>query len=155
MLHIQKMLLITLLALPTIIFANANLLIGSWKTIDDRTGYVLTDVEIRQNKKGLYEGTIIKLYPIPGTPLKEICTQCTGKFKNKAYRGTVFMWGFKQNKQNPIEFLDGTIIDPVNGKVYSAKIKLNSTGNRLTLRGYLNHSQIGRSATWIKNTNAK
>lgn len=48
-------------------FADSDVLTGKWKTIDDRTGYALTEVTIRKNKQGLYEGAITKLYPIPGT----------------------------------------------------------------------------------------
>lgn len=45
---------------------------------------------------------------------------------------------------------DGKIIDPLTGKIYSAKAKLNPTGKRLTLRGYIGISAIGRSQTWIR-----
>lgn len=154
MICLKKYLLIILLIFPIVSFANSDLLIGTWKTIDDRTGYALTDVEIRKNEKGLYEGIITKLYPIPGTSLKELCTHCIRDFKNKPYIGTVFMWGFRQSKKNPYEFLNGKILDPVNGKLYNAKAKLNSKGNKLTLRGYLNNSSLSRSTTWIKNSSA-
>ncbi|ELW9333789.1 DUF2147 domain-containing protein [Acinetobacter baumannii] len=131
-------------------FADSDVLTGKWKTIDDRTGYALTEVTIRKNKQGLYEGAITKLYPIPGTKVKDTCTHCTGEFKDKPYIGTVFIWGLKQSKNNPSEFVDGKILDPVDGKLYDGKAKLNRKGNRMIIRGYLNNSPIGRSATWIK-----
>ena len=71
-------------------------------------------------------------------------------FKDKPFIGTTFIWGFKPSKINPSEFIDGKILDPVDGKLYDGKAKLNRKGNRMIIRGYLNNSPIGRSATWIK-----
>ena len=45
----------------------------------------------------------------------------------------------------------GRIMDPLAGKIYDTKIKLNSTGKRLTLRAYMGVSSLGRSQTWIRN----
>lgn len=147
---LKKLLLIILLILPIASFANGDLIIGTWKTIDDRTGYVLADLEFRKNEKGLYEGIIRKLYPIPNTPLKDICTNCTGHFKDMPFIDSVSIWGFEKSKKKPYEFENGKILDPVNGQIYNAKAKLNSKGNRLILRGYLENSSISRSTTWIK-----
>jgi len=44
----------------------------------------------------------------------------------------------------------GRVIDPLAGKVYDAKIRLNATGKRLTLRAYMGISTLGRSQTWIR-----
>jgi uncharacterized protein (DUF2147 family) len=44
----------------------------------------------------------------------------------------------------------GRVIDPLAGKVYDAKIKMNATGKRLTLRAYMGVSTLGRSQTWIR-----
>ncbi|WP_168379875.1 DUF2147 domain-containing protein, partial [Acinetobacter cumulans] len=44
----------------------------------------------------------------------------------------------------------GKIIDPLSGNIYSTKAKLSSNGKRLTLRGYVGVSALGRSQTWIK-----
>ena len=45
---------------------------------------------------------------------------------------------------------NGRIIDPLVGQVYDTKIKLNSTGKRLTLRAYMGVSSLGRSQTWLR-----
>ena len=44
----------------------------------------------------------------------------------------------------------GHVIDPLSGKVYDAKMKLNASGKRLTLRAYMGVSALGRSQTWIR-----
>jgi uncharacterized protein (DUF2147 family) len=44
----------------------------------------------------------------------------------------------------------GRVIDPLAGKIYDAKVRLNANGKRLTLRGYMGVSALGRSQTWIR-----
>jgi len=41
-------------------------------------------------------------------------------------------------------------IDPLSGKIYDTKVRLNASGKRLTLRGYMGVSALGRSQTWIR-----
>ncbi|MFB0982629.1 MAG: DUF2147 domain-containing protein, partial [Acinetobacter towneri] len=47
-------------------------------------------------------------------------------------------------------FTGGKIIDPLSGNIYSTKAKLSNNGKRLTMRGYVGVSALGRSQTWIK-----
>jgi len=42
------------------------------------------------------------------------------------------------------------VLDPISGKVYKGKARLSANGKRLTLRGYVGVSVIGRSVTWVK-----
>ena len=56
-----------------------------------------------------------------------------------------------------LKYVDGTgnyekgrVIDPLAGKVYNAKVKLNATGKRLTLRAYMGVSTLGRNQTWLR-----
>ncbi|MDD2946969.1 MAG: DUF2147 domain-containing protein [Acinetobacter sp.] len=42
------------------------------------------------------------------------------------------------------------VIDPLAGKIYDAKVRLNASGKRLTLRGYIGISALGRSQTWLR-----
>ena len=44
----------------------------------------------------------------------------------------------------------GRIIDPLSGKIYDAKMKLNASDKRLTMRAYVGVSALGRSQTWIR-----
>ena len=44
----------------------------------------------------------------------------------------------------------GRVIDPLAGKIYDAKVKLSASGKRLTLRGYVGISALGRSQTWLR-----
>ena len=44
----------------------------------------------------------------------------------------------------------GRVIDPLSGKLYDAKMKLNATGKRLSLRAYIGVSAFGRNQTWLR-----
>ena len=139
-----------LAALSGLSFAQSDPLIGKWKTIDDRTGYSRADVEIRKKPDGTYEGIIVETRNVPGAEKMVTCTKCPGTLKNKPFLGLPFIWGFKQDPKNPREFIQGHVLDPIGGKVYKGKARLNANGKRLTLRGYVGVSVIGRSVTWVK-----
>ncbi|QXW25739.1 DUF2147 domain-containing protein [Acinetobacter bouvetii] len=130
--------------------ATHDPLIGKWKTIDDRSGYSRADVEIRKKPDGTYEGVIVETRSLPGAEKAVYCSNCPGALKGKPFIGLPFVWGFKASESNPNEFVDGKVLDPIGGKIYKGKAKLNATGKRLTLRGYIGISVIGRSVTWVK-----
>ncbi len=46
------------------------------------------------------------------------------------------------------------MIDPLNGKIYAADVKVSADGRRLTLRGsIIGASLLKRSQTWIREPN--
>ncbi|MBI1451403.1 MULTISPECIES: DUF2147 domain-containing protein [Acinetobacter] len=131
-------------------YANDDPLVGKWKTIDDRTGYSRADVEIKKKPDGTYEGVIVETRNIPGTDKMVICSNCPGHLKDKPFLGLPFIWGFKNDPDNPLSYVQGKVLDPIGGKIYKGKARLNASGKRLTIRGYVGVSVIGRSVTWIK-----
>lgn len=141
---------VLLSTLSGLCLAASDPLIGKWKTIDDQSGYSRADVEIRQKADGTYEGVIVETRNIPGTEKMGICHKCPGNLKDKPFIGLPFIWNFKQDPNNPNQFIDGRVLDPISGKVYKGKARLNATQRRLTLRGYVGVSVIGRSVTWVK-----
>ncbi|WP_224965501.1 DUF2147 domain-containing protein [Acinetobacter guillouiae] len=64
--------------------------------------------------------------------------------------GLKILYNFSENPKNPNEFINGEVVDPANGNIYKGKIKINSTGRKMTLRGYIGSSVFGRSQIWIK-----
>lgn len=125
-------------------------LAGKWKTVDDKTGYSRADVEITQAADGTYVGKIITIRPLPGKPLEPRCIYCKGDLKNKPYVGLQIVSGFQPNPNDPSEYVKGTVMDPLSGKSYKGKAKINPKNTRLTMRGYIGVSMLGRSVTWIR-----
>jgi uncharacterized protein (DUF2147 family) len=145
--------MILLLSLSTSVFAvTVDPLIGKWKTIDDRTGYSLTDVLIsKDDKSQQYMATIINTRNVPGAAKLEICTQCTGAEKNKSLVGLEILTGLTAVAGTKNEFRSGQLLDPNNGQHYAARAKLITNGKHLIIYGKSGQSTVGRNITWVKN----
>ncbi|CAB1209938.1 DUF2147 domain-containing protein [Acinetobacter bouvetii] len=128
--------------------AFANDITGMWKNIDDKTGSSKAILEIRQEANGTYTAKIIKITPRPGYTPKETCVNCPAPYTNKPILGLDILTGLKATDDN--NFVNAKVLDPLSGKIYSGKAKLSTNGKRLTLRGYVGVSALGRSQTWIK-----
>ena len=129
--------------------AFAQDLSGTWQQIDDKTGSPKAVIEIRKEANQTYTGKIIKVTPRPGYTPRELCNKCPEPYTNQPILGMDILKGLQQVK-NSNNYEKGRVIDPLAGRIYDAKIRLNSTGKRLTLRAYMGVSTLGRSQTWIR-----
>jgi len=143
--QIWKALLIGILGLGVLsqAFASNTSPVGTWTTIDDKTGKKRAVVQLTLSGTTL-NGTIVKTYPQPGDT--GMCTQCPGEFKDKKIQGLRFVWGLT-DEGNGV-WSGGNILDPKTGKIYKAKITVQ--GNKLFVRGYLGVSLLGRTQVWSK-----
>lgn len=139
----------SLLCLSQSIFANTDLE-GKWRNIDDKTGFSKAIIEITKSDTGIYTGKIIEVTPRPGYIPQEKCTKCKGENKNKPINGLQILENVKRSPTKSNEFIGGTILDPLNGNKYKSTLRLNTTGNRLSLRGYVGVEALGRSQTWLR-----
>lgn len=138
-----------LLAVSSFSFADADI-VGKWRNIDDATGFSKGIVEITKDANGVYSGKIVEIIPRPGYTPKTHCDKCTGKLKNHPVLGFPAITGIKKSATRPNTFDGGHVVDPINGKVYKASIRVNSAGTRITLRGYVGVEALGRSQIWLK-----
>lgn len=118
---------------------------GTWKTIDDNTGKQKGEVTIVDNG-GTFTGKVSKIL-VPGDENKT-CTKCTDDRKDQPIKGLTILTGLKPNGNNNGD--GGQILDPENGKVYSAKMSLSEDGQKRNVRGFLGISLLGRTQTWIR-----
>ncbi|NNG81257.1 DUF2147 domain-containing protein [Acinetobacter sp. ANC 5378] len=132
-------------------FASTDPLIGKWKTIDDRTGYSLSDVIIQKDKNNHYSATIIDVRAVPGAYQNTVCEKCIGANKNKPLIGMTMLSGLTLHPDKNNEFIDGTFLDPVTGQQYPARARLGNHGKHLIIRGSKDGSAVGRNITWVKN----
>jgi len=117
---------------------------GDWRTIDDVTGKTKSIVRIEQTADGEYEGTVIEILHSDRGP-NPLCDDCEGERKGKPVKGMTILWGLKESKRNL--YKGGEILDPKNGKIYKAKLKLLEDGD-LQVRGFIGFSLLGRSQVW-------
>lgn len=128
--------------------AFAEDITGLWQTIDDKTGAPKGQVEIRKEANGTFVGKVIKITPRTGYTPKEICVDCPAPYTNKPILGMDVLTGLKQGQGS--NYVNGRILDPNTGKIYSMKAKLSANGKRLHLRGYVGVSVLGRNQIWIR-----
>ena len=119
--------------------------VGLWKTIDDTTSKPRSLIRIA-DKNGELIATVEKGL-LAGEAGEDVCDKCTDARKNKPLIGMVIMDGMKPKGD---AFEGGHILDPDNGQVYNCKIKLDSTGKQLEVRGFIGVSLFGRSQTWVR-----
>lgn len=119
-------------------------IVGKWKTIDDESGKPRSIVEIY--KKGdLYYGKVVDMFLEPHEDPDPVCDDCDEEDDRylKKVKGMEILRGAKKDDD---EYVDGKILDPENGKVYSCKLWMED-GN-LKLRGYI--AFFYRTQTWLK-----
>ena len=151
----MKKILIGLTCLVTSSMAFSADISGYWRTIDDKTGFSKALMEIKQQNDDTYTATVVKILPRPGYTPKETCQHCPVPFTNKPILGLTTLWGLKADPKKPNYYIDAQVLDPLSGKIYKGKVKMNADGRILTMRGYVGISALGRSQTWIRETNVK
>jgi hypothetical protein len=114
---------------------------GLWEQLDDHGHSWFLFFE----HNGVYEGAVVKMYLKPTEPPNPICAGCTGDQKNAPVLGLVIV---KNMQRHGLQYDNGKIIDPRNGNVYDAKMKISPDGQRLTVRGYLGIDLFGQDQVW-------
>lgn len=128
--------------------AFAQELSGLWQQIDDKTGSPKALIEMKTQADGSYTGTINKVTPRSGYTPREKCVKCPPPYTDKPILGLDVIKGLKPTTKN--NYAHGRVLDPLTGKIYDLKGRISANGKRLTLRGYIGISAIGRTQTWIR-----
>jgi len=121
---------------------------GRWRTVDDKTHQEKSVVEITE-VNGELRGKVVQLLNRGDKPKNPMCDKCEGDRKGKPVIGMTILWGLKEDGD---EWTGGSILDPENGEVYDAKIEVKDSGQKLDVRGFLGISLLGRTQTWVRDT---
>jgi hypothetical protein len=125
-------------------FENPPTVEGVWQQIDPGTGQAGGLISFNE-KGGLWEGYIVKMYPKPGDPVDPVCSGCTDDRKDQPVLGLRLI---QNAKRDGLIYEGGTILDPRNGSQYSVQLTLAPDNQTLIVRGYLGLTLFGQSQTW-------
>lgn len=120
--------------------------VGYWNQYSDKSGHLQSIIKIRR-EDGELKGSVVKGFPVDGHPPNHYCTSCSGKFKNKKIVDIDILWGLTRDGQSKT-WDGGEILDPTNGHIYTAYVKLLDHGQKLKVRGYIGISLLGRTQIW-------
>ena len=116
--------------------------VGKWKTLDEKSGKVTSEIEIYEQSGKLF-GKIVAL-PEPndkqGKP--KICTACNGTDKDKPILGLVILRDFSFTGDR----YKGTVVNPNDGQLHTVEIWVED--GKLRLRGYVGF--FYQTRTWLK-----
>ena len=118
--------------------------VGLWEQVDEKTGKPESWFKITE-RNGVYQGNIVKMFFKPGEDENFVCAKCEGDEKGKPVLGLALIKGMQRNG---LDYENGTIMDPRDGAVYRALMKLIDDGQKLEVRGYLGIALFGRTQTW-------
>lgn len=133
------------LILPLILIAcsgNAQSpIIGKWKTVDE-SGEEKSIIEIFE-RDGKVHGRIVKIFNAENPdPICEECPEDDPRHRKKI----IGMEIINDVQPGDNEYTDGSILDPLDGKIYKCKLWLEDDG--LKVRGYW--GPFYRTQTWKK-----
>lgn len=131
------------LASAGVLAQSNNSIVGTWKTFDDETLQPAAIVQIAE-KNGTYTGVITKLLDPTAPPS---CEKCTDARKGKPVVGMEILSGLRKDGES---YTGGQILDPDDGEIYRAEMKLTDQGNKLDLRAYIGIPLLGRTQTWAR-----
>jgi len=119
--------------------------VGKWVTIDDETNKKKSIVELYKEDGKMY-GKIIYLFPREGREPNAKCKECEDDRKDQPLVGLQIVRDLEWNGSS---WKNGTIVDPVDGKIYTLKMWIEpGNANYLNVRGYI--GPFYRTQKWVK-----
>ncbi len=119
--------------------------VGSWRSIDDKTGEPKAEIRI-VDTSGVLSGRIEKRLLKDAKP-EDVCDKCSDDRKDKPLLGLEIIRGAKKVDGKDV-WESGKILDPENGKEYTLRLTPVEGGKKLEVRGSI--AFFGRTQTWVR-----
>ncbi len=136
-----KILLFSLLIVGPAIHIHAQIT-GLWGVPDEHDGKIKSIVEIYE-KDNMYFGRVAQVID---SSKHTHCENCVGALKDKPLTGMHILYDLEKTSTGGI---DGSVLNPGSGKVYSCYIELASP-DKLKLRGYVGMPALGKTLYWTR-----
>ena len=121
--------------------------VGLWQAVDNDTKQP-TGWFLISDHSGVYDGIIAKMFLKPGEDPNVVCDQCKDDRHGRPWLGLEIIRGMTQEAED--KYAGGTILDPRDGKVYKATMKITPDGQTLVVRGYLGFELLGQNQYWSR-----
>lgn len=146
-----------ILALTTALVASSfaqaapmDPLVGTWKIIDHRTGYYVSDIIIRKDSKTeQYSAVIHKAYPRPGAAMTDVCTQCEGVLRNQPLFGMQSLSQLVKNKKTG-QYQQGIWLNHQDGQRYTIEGTINTSNDVMKVTSKSQKGMSVNTQIWKK-----
>ncbi|HEY0663183.1 MAG TPA: DUF2147 domain-containing protein [Thiobacillaceae bacterium] len=132
-----------LMLAATASFAQATP-IGTWRSIDDKTGEAKAEIRISESN-GVLTGRIEKL--LKRSKPNPTCEKCDDDRKDQPVEGMEILRGIRKAEGRDV-WEGGKVLDPENGREYKARLTPTEGGQKLEMRG--SFGPFGRTQTWVR-----
>lgn len=119
--------------------------VGTWRSVDDKTGEAKSEIRINDNA-GVLTGQITQLLRKDADPAA-VCTACKDALKDQPLVGLPIITGARKTDGKDV-WEGGKILDPENGKTYTLRMTPIEDGKKLDVRGSI--GPFGRTQTWLR-----
>jgi uncharacterized protein (DUF2147 family) len=116
---------------------------GTWKTVDDRTGKVVSEVQLYEQGNKLFGKITALAEPDNARARPKVCTKCKGEDRDRPIVGLVIIRDLGLDGER---YKGGTLLDPADGKVYKAELWAEE--GKLKVRGY--GGPLEKTQTWVR-----
>lgn len=140
----KRVLTTALLVAANAAFAQATP-VGTWRSVDDKTGEPKAEIRITDNA-GVLSGRIEKRLVKDAKP-DAVCEECSDERKGKPIQGLEIIRGAKKAEGKDV-WEGGKILDPENGREYTLRLTPVDGGRKLDVRG--SFGPFGRTQTWTR-----